>query len=107
MSKVTSSNLCKQIHDIINYSTSFVLLNLGSVERKGKITKKMNISRMKRAFSIKQKIFFIILEGLSFGEKNINLIKNGGHKLKGFNKQKLHNIKFVFQAILFICPTPQ
>ena len=35
----------------------FVFLNLGIVERKGKNYKKLNISRKKRAFSIKQKTF--------------------------------------------------
>ena len=31
--------------------------------------KKLNISRMKRAFQKKQKTFFIVFEGLSFSEK--------------------------------------
>ena len=30
---------------------------------------------------MKQKTFFTAFEGLSFDEKNINLIKNGGQKL--------------------------
>ena len=34
--KITSANLCKPIHDVINIPLSFVLLNLESVERKGK-----------------------------------------------------------------------
>ena len=37
--KVTSANLCKPIHDIINSPLQFVLLNLGSMERNGKIIK--------------------------------------------------------------------
>ena len=44
-------------------------LNLEIVERKGKNYKKLNISKTKRAFPIKQKTFFIISKGLSFGEK--------------------------------------
>ena len=32
---------------------------------------------MKRAFKLKSKAFFIVFEGLSFGEK----IKNSGHNL--------------------------
>ena len=47
----------------------FVLLNLESVERKGKNYKKLNISRMKSAFSMKWKTFFIVFEELSFGGK--------------------------------------
>ena len=30
---------------------------------------------------MKQKTFFIVFKGLSFGKKNENLIKNNGHKL--------------------------
>ena len=47
----------------------FVLLYLESVERKGKNYKSLNISRKKRAFLMKQKTLFIVLEGLSFGRK--------------------------------------
>ena len=54
-----------------------MLLNLESVERKGKSYKNLNISRMKRAFSMKQKTFFIVFEG----RKNKNFMKNSGHKL--------------------------
>ena len=54
---------------IINYSTFITLLNLESVEKRGKNSKNVNISRTKRAFLIKQKTFFIVFEGLSFDEK--------------------------------------
>ena len=37
--KITSGNLCKPIHDIINFPLLFVLSNVKSVERKEKITK--------------------------------------------------------------------
>ena len=37
--KVTSANLCKPIHDITNSPLPFVLLNVGSMERNGKIIK--------------------------------------------------------------------
>ena len=51
--KIRSANLCKPIYDIINIPLPFVLLNLESVERKGKNNKNWNISRMKRAFYMK------------------------------------------------------
>ena len=51
--KIKSVNLCKPIYDIINYSTSFAILNLESVEKKGKNYKNLNISRTKRAFQMK------------------------------------------------------
>ena len=38
--------------------------------KEGKNYKNFNISRMKRAFRIKQKASFIVFEELSFGEKN-------------------------------------
>ena len=48
--KITSANLCKPIHDIINIPLRFVLLSLENVEKKGKKYKNVNISRTKRAF---------------------------------------------------------
>ena len=38
-------------------------------KREGQKYKKLNISRTKKAFQMKQKAFFIVFEGLSFGEK--------------------------------------
>ena len=69
ISKIVSANLCKPIHDITNYSTStcpFVSRKNGN---QGKIYKCLNISGTKRAFLMKQKALFIVLEGLSFGWK--------------------------------------
>ena len=48
--KMTPGNLCKPIHDIIIIPLPFVLYNTGSVEKKGKNYKNLNILRMKRAF---------------------------------------------------------
>ena len=48
--KITSANLCKPIHDIINYSTSIWPFEVGKCERKGKNYKNLNISRTKRVF---------------------------------------------------------
>ena len=66
--KITSPNLCKPIHGIINYSTSICPFESGR-ESKGKKYKNLNILRTKRTFSMKQKAFFIVFEGLLFGEK--------------------------------------
>ena len=38
-------------------------------KREGRKLKKMIISRTKRAFLMKSKAFFIVFEGLSFGDK--------------------------------------
>ena len=68
--KITSANLCKPIHDTKKYSPCICLVNLESVERKGKNYKKLNISKKKRAFPMKlKKTFFIVFEELCFGEK--------------------------------------
>ena len=48
--KIALVDLCKIIDGIINHSTFIVFLNLESMEGKGKIYKKLNISRMKRVF---------------------------------------------------------
>ena len=48
---------------------SFVIFNLESVERKGKNYKNLNVSRIKRAFQTKWKIFFTVFEELSIEEK--------------------------------------
>ena len=48
--KITSVNLCKSIHDIINYSTSIYPFESGKCGKEGKKLQNLNISRMKRAF---------------------------------------------------------
>ena len=55
----------------------FPLLNMESVERKGKI-KKIEYLQNEKSFLGEIKIIF---KGLSFGQKTKNLIKNSGHKL--------------------------
>ena len=50
-------------------------------EGRGKPTKTWISWEQKELFRWKKKTFFIVFEELSFGEKNKNLIKNGGQKL--------------------------
>ena len=59
----------------------FALLYLESMERKWKNYKKLNILRMKSFLDEIKNTLFIVFEGLSFGEKNKNLIKNSTYKL--------------------------
>ena len=61
---MTSTNLCKPIHDIINYSTFICSFVSGKCE-KGKNYKNLNTLRTKRDFQMKQKALFIVFEGLS------------------------------------------
>ena len=69
MPRITSANLCKTVDDIINYSTSICPVESGNCGKEGKKLQNLNILRMKRDFSMKQKTFFIVFKGLSFGEK--------------------------------------
>ena len=63
---MTSANLYKSIQDIINYSTSICPFESGKCGNEGEKLQKFEISRTKRAFSMKQKTFFIVFK---FGEK--------------------------------------
>ena len=78
--KITSVILCKTI-DNINYSAFICHFGSGKCGNEGKNYKNLNISRMKIAFYMKYKTFFIIFEGFHF-IKNIKKInKNSGHRL--------------------------
>ena len=46
--KITSANLCKPIHDIINYSISICPFESGKCGKEGKKYENLNISRMKK-----------------------------------------------------------
>ena len=50
LKKITSANLCRPIHDIINYSTSICPFESEKCGKEGKKYKNLNISRTKRAF---------------------------------------------------------
>ena len=69
IANIAPANLCKSIHDNINYSTSICSFESGKCGKEGKNYKKLNILRTKRAFEMKQKAFFKVFKGLPFGEK--------------------------------------
>ena len=48
--KIASSDLCKTIHNIINYSISICPFETGKCGKDGKNYKDLKISRTKRAF---------------------------------------------------------
>ena len=56
------SELFQKLH-LLTYTSQFMT----SVDRE-KITKKLDISRMKRAFQMKKKTYFMNFEMLSFGK---------------------------------------
>ena len=57
-----------QVNSVQIIPFQFVLLNLESVERKGK-SQKLEYLENEKSFSDELKIFFIVFKGLSFGEK--------------------------------------
>ena len=71
----------------------FVLLKMENVERNGK---------KERSFLGEIKTFFLVFQGLSFGEKIKKLIKNSGHKLYSSQKTILLHIS----TVLSICMGP-
>ena len=84
--KITPANLCKPIHDIINYSTSICPFESGKCGKEGENYKNLNIWSTKRASQMKcLKTFSIVLEGLSFGEKIIIWQKIADASLKTDN----------------------
>ena len=66
ISKITSANLCKPIHDIMNYCTFICPFESGKCG-KGKIYKNKVVSRDKKSY-FNEITFIIVFEGLSFGE---------------------------------------
>ena len=68
--KITFANLCKPIHDIINYSTSICPFESGKCGKEGKKLQKLEYLENEKSFTDEiKKTFFIVFEGLSFGQK--------------------------------------
>ena len=65
--KISSANLCKPIHDIINYSTSLCPFESGKFGKESEYLEN-------------EKNFLDEIKNL-FDKKNKNLIRNSGHKL--------------------------
>ena len=80
--KFPSGNVCKPVHDIINYSTSIYPLESGKCGKEGKNYKNLNISRNKKFFRWSKKTFLVVFKGLSFGEKIENWQKIGDTSFK-------------------------
>ena len=63
---ITPANLCKPIHDIINYSISICPFESGKC---GKEEQKLQNLGNEKSFLDEIKTFFIVFQGLSVGEK--------------------------------------
>ena len=66
--KITSTNLCKSIHDI-NYSTSICPFESGKCGKEGKKLQKCEYLENEKSFLDEIKKIFIVFKGLSFGKK--------------------------------------
>ena len=67
--KITSANLCKPIHDIINYFTSICPFVSEKRDRGGKKIQKYEYLENEKSFLGEIRNIFIVFERLSFGEK--------------------------------------
>ena len=64
-----SGNLCKPIHDIINYFTSICPFESGKCGKEGKKSQKFEYLENEKSFLDEIKNIFIVFKGLAFGEK--------------------------------------
>ena len=63
------ANLCKPIHGIINYSTFIYPFESGKYGKKGEKLQKFEYLENEKSFLDEIKTFFMVFEGLPFGEK--------------------------------------
>ena len=64
-----SANLCKPIHDIINYFTSICPFESGKCGKEGKKSQNFEYLENEKSFLNEIKNIFIVFKGLAFGEK--------------------------------------
>ena len=68
--KITPANLCKPIHDLINYSTSTCSFESGKCGREEEKLQKFEYLENEKSFlDEKKKTFCTVFEGLLFSEK--------------------------------------
>ena len=80
ISNITSSNLCKPIHDNINYSTFICPFEYGKYGKEEKELQKFEYLKNGKSFLDEKEDIFQFFEGLSLGEKKKNSIEHSGHK---------------------------
>ena len=79
--KITSGNLCKPIHDIINYSTSICPFESGKCGKEGKKLQKFEYLENEKSFLDEMKNIFHSFWRAIIWWINKNLIKNSRYKL--------------------------
>ena len=66
---ITPANLCKPIHDIINYSTFICPFESRKCGKEGEKLQKFKYLENQKSFLGEIKTSLIVFEGTSFGEK--------------------------------------
>ena len=66
---ITPANLCKPIHDIINYSISICPFESGKCGKEEQKLQKFECLENEKSFLDEIKTLFIVFQGLSLGEK--------------------------------------
>ena len=87
--KNTYPNLCKPIHDIINYSTSIWPFKSGKCGKEGEKLQKFEYLKNEKSFLDEMKNIFHSFQRAIFWWKNSNLIENSGHKLETYRTYSL------------------
>ena len=72
ISELTPADLCKPIHNIINYSTSICSFESGKCGKEEEKLQKFEYLENEKSFLDEIKTFFTVFEGLSLGEKTKN-----------------------------------
>ena len=79
--KITAANLCKPIHDILNYSISICLFESRKCWKEGEKLQKFEYLENEKIFLDEIKNIFHSFWRAIIWWKNKKLIKNSGHKL--------------------------
>ena len=79
--KITSANLCKPVHDIINYSTFICPFESVKCGKEGKKLQKFEYLENEKSLLDEIKNIFHSFWKAIIWWKNKNLVKNSGHKL--------------------------
>ena len=79
--KITPSNLCKSIHDIINYSTSICSFESGKCGKEEEKLQKSEYLKNEKSFLDEIKNILHSFWRANIWWENKRFIKNSGHKL--------------------------
>ena len=104
ISKITSANLCKPIHDIINYSTSICTFKSGNCRKQGKKIQKFDYFKNEKTFFDEMKnIFCNFLKGYHLVKTNYDRILVFYFEKVNKGHLKMLNVNYQNCQILLYC----